>query len=171
MVDQGLDVSTLKDLEHTIQQVDGVIAMHQLRTRSMGGQIYTDVHILVNPTISVSEGHYIADQVHQTLRLKFPEIKDIIVHVDPEDDEIIPRPSNLPSRSALNALLYTAWHDLPGYDTKKWLNCHYLNQTIRLSIALPLHAYLTMPDVQEHYQQRLAALLPVSSLSIYFYSD
>lgn len=173
LVDQGLDNTTLEAMTAAIQAVDGVMATHQLRTRSMGGQIFADVHIMVNAFVSVSEGHYIADRVHQTLRHQFAMIKDIIVHVDPEDDEIIPRPTHLPSRTHIVALLEQSCHDLPGFHAIQWLNCHYLDQQIFLSIAIPLSTLTTLSAqaLTERYQNQLYRVLANTTLHVFFYSD
>ncbi len=101
LVDTAVDPKLLAQIEQTIQAVDGVEKIHQLRSRLMGGDILIDVHILVAPHISVSEGHYIAQHVHRTLVKKFMRVKDVIVHVDPEDDEITCPSFNLPSREVL----------------------------------------------------------------------
>ena len=53
----------------------------------MGSNVLVDVHILVNPRISVSEGHQIGDQVRTRLITKIEEITDVLVHVDPENDQ------------------------------------------------------------------------------------
>ncbi len=169
LTDQGMDNAMLNAMSSAIQHVDGVIAMHQLRTRSMGGNIFADVHIMVDSFISVSEGHYIADRVHQLLRSQFPLIKDIIVHVDPEDDEVIPRPTDLPSRTALIALFEQSWQDLPGFEQLRWLNCHYINQHLTLSIALPLSLLSTTPQLSALYQQQLDLKLAEKTLHIYYY--
>lgn len=171
LMDQGLDEETLKAMTLAIQRVDGVRAMHQLRTRSMAGSILADVHIIVDPHSSVSEGHYIADRVYQTLKQQFQPINDIIVHVDPEDDEVIPRPLLIPSRQQLQAPLQAQWSQHAGYSELRWLNWHYLNQSLEVSIALPLPVLTDHDATQLHelYQQGLLAVCPNSSLSLYFY--
>lgn len=171
LVDQGLDEDTLSAMTLAIQCVDGVRAMHQLRTRSMAGCILADVHIIVDPHCSVSEGHYIADCVYQTLKQQFHSISDLIVHVDAEDDEIIPRPALIPSRQQLQTQLQVKWHQQPGYPELRWLNWHYLNQRLEICIALPLSVLTDHEASQLHrlYLTGLLAVCPNSSLSLYFY--
>lgn len=171
LVDQGLDNDTLAAIQNAIQQVDGVRAMHQLRTRFMAGRIFADVHIMVDAHISVSEGHYIADNVYQALKQQFTDIKDIIVHVDAEDDEMLVKSNRLPSRSQLNVLLQQAWSDLPGYAGLRQLNCHYLNQHLELDIALHLETLKShsTSELQHLYQTRLGR--NDSHLRLYFYED
>src|SRR5205085_250219 len=88
----------INKIEKIIQEFSDVKKIHQLRTRLMAGEVYIDLHILVSPFISVSEGHYIAQQVHHNLVKRLDEVKDVTVHVDPEDDELICPSFNLPNR-------------------------------------------------------------------------
>lgn len=171
LMDQGLDDDTLQAMTMAIQRVDGVRAMHQLRTRSMGGCIFADVHIIVDPHCSVSEGHYIADRVYQTLKQQLHPVTDIIVHVDAEDDEIIPRPLQIPSRQQLQTQLDNHWRHCAAYPEIRWLNWHYLNQRLELCIALPLSVLSdhSVTQLHESYLQGLRLACRDSSLSLYFY--
>lgn len=173
LVDQGLDQTTVEALQTCIQQVDGVQATHQLRTRLMAGHIVADVHILVDPYCSVSEGHAIADRVYRDLKNGFPTISDITIHVDAEDDERGSLSDHLPSRQALQQALQPLWQPLPGYDALQWLNCHYLNQQLELAIALSVHLLQThnSETLLASYQQALQQLYPDSHLRLYFYPD
>lgn len=133
LVDTAPDPELLKQIEQIIISVDGVDKMHQLRSRFMGGDIYIDVHILVSPKISVSEGHYIAQHVHQVLLKKIDAIKDVTVHVDPEDDETCAPSLHLPNRTVLDELLQNEVHvDFPQI---LFWNVHYLNGKMSLDIA------------------------------------
>ena len=87
LVDTAVESELIHTIEHIIRQVNGVQKIHQLRSRMMGRDIFIDVHIQVPPHLSVSEGHYIAQHVHQALMNKVEQIKDVTEHVDPEDDE------------------------------------------------------------------------------------
>ncbi len=87
LVDTGLDDDRLAAIRDTIRTVGGVRDIRMLRTRRHGGQASADVHILVDPKVSVSEGHMISVLVEQRLKLEIDEITDVTVHIDPEDDE------------------------------------------------------------------------------------
>lgn len=138
LVDTGLDETTLNAIKDTIRQVEGVRALHQLRTRSMAGMVLLDVHILVDPRLSVSEGHYITAQVDTILMKKFENIVDVTVHVDPENDETSLPSEALPSREALQTLLDARWRSIRGYASILALNMHYLNGKLILEVTLPL---------------------------------
>ena len=69
----------------------------------------------MDPLISVSEGHFIGQQVQNCLLKQIAEIADVTVHIDPEDDEQ-GAPSDRPDRKAIICSLKECWRDL------LWLN-------------------------------------------------
>lgn len=105
LIDTAVDEPLKNRIESIIGQVDGVTCIHQLRNRKMAGKVLVDVHVLVEPDISVSEGHYIAQHVHHALMNNIPDIQDVTVHVDPEDDESVCPSLSLPNRKVLEEAL------------------------------------------------------------------
>ncbi len=78
-----------KDLEHIkvlTMEISGVKEAHAIRTRYIGSGIQTDLHILVDPGITVREGHLISDAVKQHLITKGPNIIDAVIHVEPYEE-------------------------------------------------------------------------------------
>ena len=98
----------------------------------MGNDIYIDVHILVAPFISVSEGHYIAQHVDRVLLSQFPAVKDVTVHVDPEDDELNCPSLDLPNRQILQEKLLLAWQK--DYPTLQNWTLHYIDGEILIDL-------------------------------------
>jgi cation diffusion facilitator family transporter len=64
--------------------VTGVIDMHDLRARTLGGLHQMEVHIVVDGRLPVIEGHRIAKEVESRLREEISDLDRVIVHVDPE---------------------------------------------------------------------------------------
>jgi cation diffusion facilitator family transporter len=100
LIDTGLDADEVEAIRQTLLNVHGVRDLHELRTRKMADNALVDAHIMVDPKISVSEGHYIAESARHAV-LKSHHVMDVMVHIDPEDD-MKARPNiNLPSRPGL----------------------------------------------------------------------
>lgn len=169
LVDTGIDPKMLALIERLILQVDGVHKIHQLRSRSMGQDIFIDVHILVSPCISVSEGHYIAQHVHSSLMQSIDHIKDVTVHVDPEDDENFCPSLHLPSRSILeHEFLQKLRADYPEILS---ITLHYLDGKLTIDILCdPTFTQWTalnsriQSDLQQHDRDigiRLYSLKPL----------
>ena len=102
LIDTGLSPAEVAAIRATIEQTPGVVGLHELRTRRMAHQVLVDAHIQVNPRISVSEGHRIAEQSRNRVLAAHDEVLDVLVHVDPEDD-LIPatESATLPEREVL----------------------------------------------------------------------
>ncbi len=91
LTDAGLDDEKLAVLRAKMIAIDGVLSMHQLRTRKMADQILLDVHVCIRPYLSASEGHHIGEQVRMVIHQVDRKITDITVHIDTENhSESIP---------------------------------------------------------------------------------
>lgn len=63
--------------------VSGVIAVKDVRSRGMEGSVYVDLKIEVDPSLSTASAHEVANRVEHALAELFPEIVDVVVHVEP----------------------------------------------------------------------------------------
>ena len=134
LTDRALDEADSDDIRALLMAAPGVRDVHELRTRKMGDLALVDAHILVDPLISVSEGHYIAESA----RLKVLENKsvlDALIHVDPENDVLGKPAPGLPTREALTHALKLVF-DARGIALQS-INIHYLRRGIDLDITLP----------------------------------
>ncbi|ODA43802.1 Cobalt-zinc-cadmium resistance protein [Thermodesulfovibrio sp. N1] len=66
-----------------VETCSDVEACRDVRTRGTAGQIFVDLKILINPSISVSEAHDIAEKVEELIKKEFPDVVDVVVHVEP----------------------------------------------------------------------------------------
>ena len=139
-----LSYDLAKEIENEILQVDGVREMHQLRTRKMGSEILADVHIHVSPKISVSEGHRIGDAVNERLEQKTPGLREVVVHIDPEDDDQQQPSINLPLRPKIEDAINATFEKLQntGFisqtDSPSNIVLHYLEGKLSVEIWIPL---------------------------------
>jgi cation diffusion facilitator family transporter len=171
LIDTGLDEATLAQIHDIIKDVAGVRMVHQLRTRTMGRNILVDVHILVDPYLSVSDGHYIGHQVHLTLMEKIPAIIDVTVHVDAEDDEIVSPTSKLPPRDVFLDTVRECWRTLPGGDNIQMITTHYLGGKIRVEVGLPLEFAQNRnaaDQLKRSYQEAVSHLNEIDSIQLWF---
>lgn len=66
--------------------VPGVIGLDKCFVRKMGSNFYADLHIVVNGELSVREGHRIAHRVENEVLRGLPEVSEVLVHVEPEEE-------------------------------------------------------------------------------------
>lgn len=60
-----------------------VLAVHSIRSRGMEGAVYVDLKIDVDPELSIELAHAASDAVEEAIAKKFPEVVDVVVHVEP----------------------------------------------------------------------------------------
>ncbi len=68
-----------------VASVEGVRGYHGFRCRGKPQELFADIHIMVDPDISVAEGHAIAEEVVAKILAGVEEIEDVVVHVDPNE--------------------------------------------------------------------------------------
>ncbi|TLM80355.1 MAG: cation transporter [Actinobacteria bacterium] len=66
--------------------VAGVLGCHSVRTRGSVAEVLVDLHCQVDPALSVSDAHAIAEAVERAVAEAFPQVVDVIVHHEPMDD-------------------------------------------------------------------------------------
>jgi cation diffusion facilitator family transporter len=172
LVDKGMDRSYLDDLEDAVGKTHGVKGFHALRTRRMGSSVLVDVHIAVDSMITVSEGHQIAEQVRFGLTQQFPEISDVVVHVDAENDVF---DDTLPERGRLLGLMELCWKEYPPAQNVLRTNLHYLNGSIRLEVCLPFSVASSPAaarEIAENLKRRAMEFVPqITQVQVLFVAD
>ncbi|MGV2293350.1 cation diffusion facilitator family transporter [Trinickia sp. YCB016] len=130
--DRALDEDATDEVRKLLMSTPGVRDVHELRTRKMGDLALVDAHILVDPLISVSEGHYIAESARSRV-LTDKRVLDALIHVDPENDALRHPAANLPPREAvieaLDAELAKRGLRAAG------LNLHYLSSGLDIEVT------------------------------------
>jgi len=132
LVDTGLSPEDTETLKNIARHTDGVRNIHELRSRRMGHDILLDVHLVVRPDISVSEGHQIGMRVVTGMRDALDNIRDINFHIDAEnDEELRPTSERLPHRDEIHRTLVRHVGELPS-NTR--LRLHYLKNKVHLEL-------------------------------------
>jgi len=138
LIDTGLDLNLVDDVRAAMQADASVVGIHNLRTRSMGGQGYIDAHIEVDSDLTVSEAHYIAHKIEHRVKQQFPKIIDVQIHIDPLDDAIKESVlAGLPERSVIEADLQQAWEGIAESARVEQIKLHYLDKLIEIDLILP----------------------------------
>lgn len=65
----------------------GVLGCHNIRSRGTGAIIHMDLSILVNPVITVEEGHAIARDLEHFLCEQYEGLADVVIHVEPDNED------------------------------------------------------------------------------------
>jgi cation diffusion facilitator family transporter len=136
--DTALSRERVAVIRKAIRGIEGVQDLHLLRTRQAGPDALVDVHVQVNPHISVSEGHRIAEHIREKLIADLDEVSDVLVHIDTEDDQSFERGRTLPLRADVEAQIRSAIAGLTGADRLQGVVLHYDADRIGVELHLPL---------------------------------
>lgn len=74
------------DIREVAMRIAGVRGCHGVRTRGSEAEVYADLHVQVDPSMTVAEGHEVAERVERELVAAFPQMADAIVHLEPYDE-------------------------------------------------------------------------------------
>ena len=167
LIDAGLSIEEVDSIRQTLIDTSGVVSLHELRTRRMAHRALVDAHILVDPRISVSEGHSIAERARGRVLNSHPAVSDVLVHVDPEDD--LEHDSNalkMPGRESLLMHLAPLLNDLPE---PQRVIFHYIAGKVEAEVYLP-HEFFehatALAGAEAKIAERLLDHLYFSSVSL-----
>ncbi|MDH5191313.1 MAG: cation diffusion facilitator family transporter [Gammaproteobacteria bacterium] len=172
LVDTALDPERVEEIRDVINSIKDVKALHMLRTRRMGHSALVDVHVQVAPYISVSEGHQISEKVRSALLNDIDEVTDVMVHIDPEDDEVATPCCQLPLREQLIEGLNKCWQGLDHVSKIEDITLHYLDGKIHVIVLLPisvLDAGASASEVSQAFSMATRKLTEISEVKVQFH--
>lgn len=83
LVDHAAPSEVIASIQETITKVPGVMSIDDIKTRMHGSVMFVDAEISVDGDLSVSNGHVIAENVHQQIEKGISGVKHCMVHVNP----------------------------------------------------------------------------------------
>jgi cation diffusion facilitator family transporter len=66
-------------------RVEHVRGAHKVRSRGSIDHVHVDLHIHVDPSMTVERAHEVTHDVAAAVRAAFPEVADVIIHTEPAD--------------------------------------------------------------------------------------
>ncbi|MCD7768852.1 MAG: cation-efflux pump, partial [Oscillospiraceae bacterium] len=88
MVDRSCDRQTEEQMRACALAQPGVLGIDLLHTRMFGSRVYVEMEIRADGSMPLRRAHSIAEAVHLALETEFPQVKHVMVHVNPtEEDE------------------------------------------------------------------------------------
>lgn len=89
-----LDTSPAPQLEEQVRSaasaIPRVIGLEKCHVRKVGFRYYVDLHVVVDGALTVRQGHNIAHDVEDSVLDKVPQIAEVLVHIEPEEELIVP---------------------------------------------------------------------------------
>lgn len=161
LTDHALDPEEIERIRRTVQAIDGVLDVHNLRTRRMGDWAVIDMHVEVGTHLSVSEGHYIAEQISAQVKSAH-RVAECTVHIDPGTVRHLARVLALPPRDRVQARVQELLREAPAA-----LRLHYLEGGLEVEIELARpHTPDELSRLQLELQTALANLGPLARVTV-----
>jgi cation diffusion facilitator family transporter len=79
-------VTEAQDIARVVFTIPGVEGTHNIRTRGGEGRVWADLHVQVDPAMSVHDAHDIASAVARAVEQHLGQSSDVTVHVEPADE-------------------------------------------------------------------------------------
>ena len=84
LTESAVDSDTIEHIKNIINDNSSVRQWHKLRTRMVGREVFLDLHILVDPDLSIADAHEIAENLENTLGEQITRPVNITVHIEPD---------------------------------------------------------------------------------------
>ena len=97
LMEGSVDPALLEFIYETSGNCPGIKGVDKVWVRKLGMRLMVDLHVVVDPDISVQEGHRLAHDVKAKLQAELPQVRDVMVHVEPYDPERAKRPFRIQS--------------------------------------------------------------------------
>lgn len=84
LTEAAVDSETVDQIKHIIASEKRIHNFHRLRTRTVGREVFLDLHILVGPDLTIIAAHEIAETLETALHKQLPRPVNITVHIEPD---------------------------------------------------------------------------------------
>jgi cation diffusion facilitator family transporter len=88
LTETAIDTDTIEHIKQIINSDSSIRHWHKLRTRTVGREVFLDLHILVDPELNISAAHEIAESLENTLDDEISRPVNITVHIEPDMPEL-----------------------------------------------------------------------------------
>ncbi len=88
LAESAVDDSTIEHIKNVISADSSIRQWHKLRTRTVGREVFLDLHILVDPNLSVTAAHDISERLEKTLDEQIARPINITIHIEPDTPEM-----------------------------------------------------------------------------------
>jgi len=85
ITEHSADKESLEKINKILSEERDVSDWHALRTRKVGGELFVDLHLLVNPELSVRESHVICETVEARIEKELKKPVNVLTHIEPYD--------------------------------------------------------------------------------------
>jgi cation diffusion facilitator family transporter len=83
LMDRSPNHEVIEQIRRIGESTPGVDRVEKCLVRKMGYNYFADMHVEVDPEMTVRRSHEIAHNVKDTIRAQIPRVRDVLVHIEP----------------------------------------------------------------------------------------
>ena len=83
LMDRAPDRELIGKIRSIAKSIAGVDDIDKCHVRKMGYQFFVDIHVVVDPQMTVERSHRIGHEVKDRVRAEIPSVRDVLVHIEP----------------------------------------------------------------------------------------
>ena len=83
LMDRAPDRELIEHIRAIAKSISGVDDIDKCHVRKMGYQFFVDIHVVVDPQMTVERSHRIGHDVKDKLRAEITSVRDVLVHIEP----------------------------------------------------------------------------------------
>lgn len=152
-------------VQEILSLTQGVKRFHEIRARRMGTYTLVDLHVQVPEKISVSVAHQIAERVKQNITLKIPEVSDVLVHIDAEDDSDNKPHKLMRPEEEIRADIQNIIEGNPQIVCISHMLCHFLKEKLTVEINIEVDLELRIFEAKQIATQLKSDLLKIADIN------
>jgi len=88
LTESAVDQDTIEHIKQIISSNSSIRQWHKLRTRTVGREVFLDLHILVDPDLNVAAAHEITVSLEKALDEQIKRPINITIHIEPHQPEL-----------------------------------------------------------------------------------
>lgn len=88
LTERSVDAGTIEQIKKIIASQQRIRQYHKLRTRSVGREVFLDLHILVDPQLSITDAHEISESLEEAMHTQIVRPVNVTVHIEPDKLEL-----------------------------------------------------------------------------------
>jgi len=85
LIDAGAPFETCEQIKEIALSYPDVRQVHNIRTRFTGNSLHVDLHMVVDGSMTVYDGHLVAEKVKNLIMAHGPDVIDVVVHIEPTE--------------------------------------------------------------------------------------
>ena len=83
LMDRAPDRELIEQIRAVARTIPGVAGVEKTFVRKMGYQFFVDMHVEVDPQMTVERSHLIGHEVKDKVRAQIPSVRDVLIHIEP----------------------------------------------------------------------------------------